>query len=1081
MTSTRLAVPPNARRIVILLAISSFICGMFFTPTAKLFAAEDTASLTVIASGEFGQKEGVEVDIFSLSRELVAHTTSDANGQAKFGQLRPGAYTVELYYTATYGLALKEFWGALNVTLISGENETLLFSQLAPVLWSVGPSGLAAVGDKIGINVSVRQRASPLMRARVQFVMDRNCLPPYDYVAQSEESSLPSPKLNCGTFSPSEPGDYYSVIVVEAYYRESWVTTYQTDWVKTLKVELEHGRLIIDVEDPEQVFAVNGQVRLSLPHQGETIVERIVGQPSEPWFAAVFELPPGSYETIVSYIPDKPLLFDNGQTFELGRKSATVTIERDKDTLLTLAQAGLVVRVVNEEGHPVINAEVSLSLRDDNGTIWKLHGSESTTNDFGEVLYPHLTANDERWQTYLVDASWNAYVPFMNSEQHAVEETRELEIAPAGENEEWNTVVLQLPGALAPWPNEGGRQIAVFFAALASVVAIWCLVKTVRTYRPVRSITLVYLRELLTWLAELFCSLAFGAFAVLIMGRLLVIGGPRYLLEWMPDYATAFCLSCTLVGMIVISSKALSKEQSDIIGLSQSRVLMTNLRALIVITVAISTFLSLDIGLGLMNSSIPTLQMSIEGITALLFALPLVWSLHSYLNLERILLRRYKAYPLDDKSVEDQRLRSVIEEEASRLGLDSLPVIYHSRGKVAMPQVFGRKSAVIVIPDTLEKDIARAERFLGIRRNLLLKFVLLHELAHIRHKDYRLVSWGAVFIRRLPWWGLLAGILALGSVLYYRAAVTPNVDMSKFAFVMSFIFLPVLIGPVLTYLGHRMLTRHRELIADRRALLCLTSEETAILTDPKWDSASLSWMEALSYISVVGRVAEQTSLGSTEYNTLIRKHRKIPLHRISVSASEVVGRMKERLRPLFESHPSWKLRLHSFRDTSSFADVVAAPTKKDAVIAGIICSSISVSTLLLSMGIYAIAAPPSTSEYLSLLIMITFLFLVPLFLYTLIFGQPLRSICSFHYSRYISTFLLAYVYFITVWSLIMVPILVAFFTLVWGLVCWAIFVGLTFLLGLTMPAFMPGTEVAFIGLAGQLWSKMITGIVRRKR
>jgi hypothetical protein len=184
---------------------------------------------------------------------------------------------------------------------------------------------------------------------------------------------------------------------------------------------------------------------------------------------------------------------------------------------------------------------------------------------------------------------------------------------------------------------------------------------------------------------------------------------------------------------------------------------------------------------------------------------PLVSAATAYLRLPQFFKRAFAA---TGQASPDVRLG--VEEAADALGLrGGVDVRVSGRQHEGYaPVVFGRSGMrpVLVLPPDLAATVEAAADGKADAAQVLMRFVFLHELAHVRNGDYVIHSWGTALIQTMRRWPPLL-VLVLGAYAVFAGARLPC------AMAGTVLWLSAVFG-LFHLLTWRQLQRHRERLAD---------------------------------------------------------------------------------------------------------------------------------------------------------------------------------------------------------------------------------------------------------------------------
>jgi len=286
----------------------------------------------------------------------------------------------------------------------------------------------------------------------------------------------------------------------------------------------------------------------------------------------------------------------------------------------------------------------------------------------------------------------------------------------------------------------------------------------------------------------------------------------------MPGLGTWICVGIALAALAV-GMMRLARPKFDIIETHESAVsgvavllcLVGHAVLMAVLGVCLSLKSYLDRG---------TISLLVSFPLALVLLVPLLTAVWTYLRLPMFLRKSLKA-----DGEPNSGLAAVVREVADSLGLHGAVDVRLSvdRSRCHGPTVFGRWGSrpMLVLPFDLEQTAANAASGKPAAVTALTRFVLLHELSHVRNGDYQIHSLVTVFLRTMRWWPLI--------VLLVLAAYSAFAGRTDGLIVFGVVMWPSAIFGSLLFLTWRVLQRHREKLADARAASCLPPSEVQLL------------------------------------------------------------------------------------------------------------------------------------------------------------------------------------------------------------------------------------------------------------
>jgi len=291
-----------------------------------------------------------------------------------------------------------------------------------------------------------------------------------------------------------------------------------------------------------------------------------------------------------------------------------------------------------------------------------------------------------------------------------------------------------------------------------------------------------------------------------------------------------------------------------------------------------------------------------DGLLGLLVSLPLALALlfplasagYTFLRLPTLVK---KALEADAEA--GPGLRADARGAADSLGISGAVDVRLSAGKRQYhgPTTLGRWGTppVVVLPVDLEEVIGLAASGRADAARALMRFILLHELAHIRNGDYQIHSWVSVFLRAMRWWPLVLLPVLSGYSVFART-------WDGFVILGGVTWLSIIFS-LLLLLSWRLLQRHREKLADARAASCLLPSEIQVLVSP--GEGGLSPLETLAaYTGIRQGLRPETPKAGDKSAALRRLWASAVRLLQGLLKPEPLRASAEFLRRLADTHPS---------------------------------------------------------------------------------------------------------------------------------------------------------------------------------
>ena len=223
-------------------------------------------------------------------------------------------------------------------------------------------------------------------------------------------------------------------------------------------------------------------------------------------------------------------------------------------------------------------------------------------------------------------------------------------------------------------------------------------------------------------------------------------------------------------------------------------------------------------------ASVTTARRGDDFLAATMYSVLPCLAIAAYFASDHYFIKGHRLRPLKDSDPCPPAARR-IDILSSRLSLAHSPRLYISEVPGTSPFVFGRVlRPALALPKDFHAFVKELSHKTGAPFKDLQDFILLHELSHIRHRDYSFISWGVCFISfAFRYWMPLYALVWIDRLLrepmlFPLTALT----RSMFVFIIPLGFLSVLFVSA---------NRKREVLADARAGLFLPPASLAALLD----------------------------------------------------------------------------------------------------------------------------------------------------------------------------------------------------------------------------------------------------------
>ncbi len=299
----------------------------------------------------------------------------------------------------------------------------------------------------------------------------------------------------------------------------------------------------------------------------------------------------------------------------------------------------------------------------------------------------------------------------------------------------------------------------------------------------------------------------------------------------------------------------------------------------------------------------------IDIVIILIAIFPSISLIFNYFNLNRLFKKKFKLIKTEKEffKEDNKEIKSCIEEISETLELKKKPKILFSKFKNISPIVFGKTSrkSYITLPrnwfEILKKVSGDNKRI----ENSLKRFVILHELSHIKHRDHIFIGSSYAFLRSFKYWIV---VVILSATTFSFIIGLPEVRYS---------FGPILFGVVyylILFLLTMSVSRSREYIADARASLFVSKGELDSIIEKKVDfkGQRISYLEILfNWFSLFSRL-KTSSIGISGSQTSLTKALEISLGKLkNIKIKEKLSRLSQKV---IYTHPSKESRLQKLEE-----------------------------------------------------------------------------------------------------------------------------------------------------------------------
>ena len=310
-----------------------------------------------------------------------------------------------------------------------------------------------------------------------------------------------------------------------------------------------------------------------------------------------------------------------------------------------------------------------------------------------------------------------------------------------------------------------------------------------------------------------------------------------------------------------------------------------------------------------------------------LAAFPTLFLFYSYFGMSSRFKKEFKLFQVHQMVTKDEfqstelKVKSITE----KLGLKWNPQILLSKYKNISPFVFGKtgKRSYLVLPCNWEEILGKVSGKDEKIREHLRKFVLSHELSHIKHKDHIFIGLSFLFLKSFKYW-ISATVLFV--LVYSYITGLQSVKFQSFPLFLTLIFYGIF------WLLSRSLSRHREYLADARVSLLADEKEIDIISTQEGNRKS--YIESLLEWFYVFSTQRTDAVGISRCPirfSIILNYISGLFVRLGIKRESI-----EKFWEIFFSHPENQSRLKRIRDRQFLKNKTAVISKESAIWIGII-------------------------------------------------------------------------------------------------------------------------------------------------
>jgi|GEM_PF-5636595 len=359
----------------------------------------------------------------------------------------------------------------------------------------------------------------------------------------------------------------------------------------------------------------------------------------------------------------------------------------------------------------------------------------------------------------------------------------------------------------------------------------------------------------------------------------------------------------TIIGTIVATIWMVLKFKKDIIETSET---ILKIGLALYATLIYVLFLYAHVFFSIIKFSYER-KSYINLIIILVAIFPSFYLVFIYINLNKYFKKKFKLIDEGARSfyTRDREVESSIEKISKDLQLKKRPKVVYSTIKNISPFVFGKasKNSYIVLPANMEDIFHKISRDNKEIESSLSRFLILHELSHIKHRDHIFIGWAYSFIKSFKYWIVVILLVA-----------------TLFSFILGLSqarreFGPIIFGIIyylVLYLITMSVSRSREYLADARASLFMSERELEAITEPNIDfkGEKISYLENLFlWFSIFSRF-KTSAIGISESQTWSYRAVEEVIKKIKgIKLKEIVSRYFN-----IYTHPNRGVRARRFKE-----------------------------------------------------------------------------------------------------------------------------------------------------------------------
>ena len=487
-----------------------------------------------------------------------------------------------------------------------------------------------------------------------------------------------------------------------------------------------------------------------------------------------------------------------------------------------------------------------------------------------------------------------------------------------------------------------GTRSGILTSIILACSFLWLSLANTKTRRESKTIVIT-LTTLLT-LLPFFCFI-YGFF----------ISGNTFIKVNTRDFAYFYLTFTAMLAFILLVFWSPMIGEEETIDNTQAAI-QKHQTSVPLISAMLAIFLSIIIVLGLSIATFADMaKNSSYGLVPILicYCLPFIFALYSYLTLPHHFVNKANAI------LSENKFRDTISCLSANVRIGQMPTTYSSDRMG--PIVFGNIIHYgIIIPEHLKSFTLALSGNNETKANILVKFLLLHELSHIKNKDVLFMSWASYFLSLSKWWLAPMIVIPIPYLILFHSNV----------FGAFFVVTALGLALLLFYLLYLSISRQREILADMLAISYMSTQEkdSLLKVEPKSGKQTYhNLLMNLPLLSITSRVKLRKS------SSLL--NRLQPVHSFLRSIGKQithVAQSLQRLSYVLSTHPSIEERVREV--LREFRDKVAEPpvlSKQNALWVGIMTFFLLSLAIVLILGIPALIFPSLDWENSNVIFMMT--------------------------------------------------------------------------------------------------------------